>query len=120
MKTILLILSTIILFVGCTKVSDEELRAAHDAYNQGALIIDVRTKEEFSARHVQDAINIPVQVLEQYYGTLPEGKELIVYCKSGSRSQVAAAFLESKGRKVYDVATQSEWEREIPAIEKSK
>lgn len=118
MKYILVILLSVILFSGCSRVSDEELQAAHQAYNNGAVIIDVRTKEEFNVKHIKNAINIPVQALEKYYSTIPKDRELIVYCRSGSRSKVAASFLEKKGRIVYNVATQSDWEREIPLIDK--
>ncbi|MEA2072159.1 MAG: hypothetical protein U9O86_01140 [Campylobacterota bacterium] len=42
MKTLLLLLTTFILFIGCSRVSDEELRKAHIAYENGALIVDRR------------------------------------------------------------------------------
>ena len=117
MKTILTIILGIFLLSGCSTVSDEELRAAHLAHERGALIIDVRSKEEFRVKHIQNAINIPIEVFEKSYSLIPKDKELIVYCRSGSRSAIAARFLKDKGHVVYDVATQGDWEREVPAIE---
>ena len=111
---ILLILLTLGLFTGCSKVSDEDLRAAHNAYDMGAVIIDVRSKEEFKEGHIPGATNIDLSILDKSYGRIPKNKELIVYCRSGSRSKVAAQFLRQQGWTVYDVATQGEWEREIP------
>jgi phage shock protein E len=118
LKTLVAILVTLFLFSGCSTVSDEELRAAHLAHEKGALIIDVRTKEEFRVKHIENAINIPIEVFEKYYKKIPQNKELIVYCRSGSRSAMAAMLLKDKGRVVYDVATQGDWEREIPPVEK--
>jgi phage shock protein E len=111
---ILSIFSLLLLLGGCSKVSDEDLLAAHDAYNNGALIIDVRTKEEFKSGHVKHAVNLPLQNLEQYYKYIPKDKEIIVYCQTGNRSGVAAEYLRKRGRTVYDVATQEDWERELP------
>jgi len=111
---ILLVLLTLGLFTGCSKVSDEDLRAAHNAYDMGAIIIDVRSKEEFKEGHIPGATNIDLAVLDKSYGRIPKNKELIVYCRSGSRSKVAAQFLRQQGWTVYDVAAQGEWEREIP------
>ena len=112
------IFSLVLLLGGCSKVSDEELLAAHDAYNNGALIIDVRTKEEFKDGHIKQAVNIPLQNLEKYYQYIPKDKEIIVYCRSGSRSSMAAEYLKEQGRVVYDVATQGDWERKLPALAK--
>ena len=108
------VISMLALFGGCSKVSDEDLRAARVAADNGAIVIDVRTREEFNAKHVQNAVNLPIHLLERYYAQIPKDKEIIVYCRTGSRSRAAAEFLEKKGRKVYDVATQEEWERELP------
>ena len=117
-KKFYMIIPLFLLFIGCSKVSDDELRVAHDAFDKGALLIDVRTKEEFKEKHAQNAINIPVQNLEKYYKYLPKDKEIIVYCRTGSRSHMAALYLEKQGKKVYDVKTQEDWDRELPVLEK--
>lgn len=106
----------LVFFSACSKVSDDDLRAAHNAVTNGALIIDVRTPEEYKVKHVKDALNIPLQIMEQYYKNIPKDKEIVVYCRSGSRSKMAAEYLQGQGRKVYDVVSQEEWEREIPPI----
>lgn len=112
------IVLTVGLFGGCSKVSDEDLRAAHKAFEDGALIIDVRSKEEFKEKHIQGAVNIDIAVLDKLYGQIPKDRELVLYCRSGSRSRVAARFLKEKGWTVHDVATQGEWERKIPPAKK--
>jgi len=108
------VLLTLGLLGGCSKVSDEDLRAAHKAYDAGALIIDVRSKEEFKMGHIAGSVNIDIAVLDKSYGQIPKGRELIVYCRSGSRSKVAAHFLKQQGWIVHDVATRGEWERKVP------
>jgi len=101
------------LFSGCSKVSDEELRAAHAAADKGAMIIDVRSKKEYDSGHIKGAVNIPIDYLDKMYGRIPKDKELIVYCRSGSRSMVAAHLLKEQGWRVHDVATQGDWERKL-------
>lgn len=61
----------------------------------GALLLDVRTKEEFKAGHVPGAINIPLDTLEN--AKLDKKAPLFVYCLSGARSGQACAYLKSQG-----------------------
>ena len=110
----LLILPLLLMLSACSKVSDEDLRAAHTAYEKGAIIIDVRTREEYREKHINKSVNIPLHLLEKYLEHLPLDKEFITYCRTGNRSKMAAEFLREKGFTVYDVATQEEWERKLP------
>lgn len=115
-KIFYMIIPLFLLLFGCSKISDDELRVAHNAFDKGALLIDVRTKEEYLEKHATQAVNIPVQLIERYYKYIPKDKEIIVYCRTGSRSHMAATYLKKQGRKVYDVKTQEDWERELPAL----
>ena len=103
---------------GCSKVSDEDLRAAHIAANKGAMIIDVRSKKEFNTGHIDGSVNIPIDILDKMYTRLPRDKEMIVYCRSGSRSMVAAHLLREQGWIVHDVATQDDWNRKLSPLKK--
>lgn len=72
----------------------------------GALIIDVRTAEEFNEGHLENAFNIDWtgNDFEQQTASLDKGKPIFVYCLSGARSAQAAEFLRSKGFKtVYNM-----------------
>ncbi len=64
------------------------------------LIIDVREPEEYARGHVDGAINIPPSELmsgaEKLKNT-PKDTELILYCVSGSRSNVAGHILQGQG-----------------------
>jgi rhodanese-related sulfurtransferase len=64
------------------------------------LIIDVREPEEFARGHIEGAINIPPSQLisgAQELTNIPKNTELILYCVSGSRSNVAIQMLTGKG-----------------------
>ncbi len=112
LKKLLLVVA--LLFVtGCSRVSDETLKKAHEAVNNGAMIVDVRTKEEYVGGHVNEAINIPIKILKAKSKTLDKNRTIVVYCASGSRSAHAAKFLRESGFNVFNVATQSDWQREL-------
>ncbi len=51
-------------------------------------ILDVRTPEEYAQCHLKGAINIPVEILPEKIGSLPEGPILIV-CRRGIRAHKA-------------------------------
>ena len=67
---------------------------------QGAIILDVRSKAEFSGRHIKNSINIPVEQLNNNLSKLKDkDKCIICCCASGMRSGSAKRILESKGYK---------------------
>jgi len=106
-------LTTILTSAFSKKVDDAILVAAHQAVKKGAVIIDVRTKIEYQKQHIPNALNISIQELSKSVTRVPKNKVLVLYCRSGSRSSVATQILSQKGWKVYDVATQSEYNRKI-------
>lgn len=64
------------------------------------LIIDVRETFEFAQKHVEGAINIPPANLmagAPELRNVPKDTEIIVYCRTGSRSSVAIHILRSLG-----------------------
>lgn len=63
----------------------------------GALIIDVRTKEEFQGGHIKGSKNIPLQTLTGQLAGIPKDKAIIICCASGMRSASAKSVLKSKG-----------------------
>ena len=62
-------------------------------------IIDVREPYEFQSGHVQGAINIPPDKLMAGEGlsAIPKDAAIIVYCRTGSRSNVAKNILQGMG-----------------------
>jgi rhodanese-related sulfurtransferase len=65
---------------------------------QGALIVDVRSKGEFSSGHIKGSINISVDTLSNNLGKLKDkNKTIITCCASGMRSASAKSILKSNG-----------------------
>lgn len=79
-----------------------------DFIDRGAVIIDVRTYEEFASGHIKGAKNIPLQIIS---GKLAEiiklNKPVIVCCRSGMRSGQAESILKAQG---VEVINGGDWE----------
>jgi phage shock protein E len=70
---------------------------------QGAIILDVRSKNEYAGGHIKGSINIPVDILPNNLHRLSDkAKPIITCCASGMRSGVAKNILKSKGYTVYN------------------
>jgi phage shock protein E len=89
--------------------------ARSPAYQDDALIIDVRTTSEFASGHVEGALNLPLDKLGQNYATVipDKARQIVVYCQAGSGSDVASMFLKLRryanvinGKSAGDVARQ--------------
>jgi rhodanese-related sulfurtransferase len=65
----------------------------------GALLVDVREKEEVAqlAYDVPNIINIPLSVFEEHYTEIPKDKPVVMVCKAGGRSLRAAGFMVYHG-----------------------
>ena len=71
-----------------------------------AVLLDVRTPEEFAAGHVPGALNIDVSspTFDDEIAALPADDTYVVYCRSGNRSAQAAATMVDAGfEDVYNV-----------------
>jgi len=63
----------------------------------GAVLLDVRTFGEFSGGRLKEAQHVPLEQLEQFAQAHDKNKELMLYCRSGARSQMATNYLISLG-----------------------
>jgi rhodanese-related sulfurtransferase len=63
------------------------------------FVLDVRSPEEFAAGHVPGAVNIPHDQVASRLAEIPKNKEVVLYCRSGRRSALAAETLEANGYK---------------------
>lgn len=61
------------------------------------VILDVRTVSEYNDAHIEGAINIPVQELEERVNELSKNDELLIYCRTGNKSSQAVSILKSYG-----------------------
>ena len=65
---------------------------------KGAVLLDVRTEEEFAQGHVQNAVNIPLQEISKVTERIADkSTPLFTYCLSGARSSQAAAIIKRMG-----------------------
>ena len=88
------------------EVSPDEVQKAI-MENNGTIVLDVRTVEEYGRGHLKSSINLPVdQLMEKVEKLLPDKSNTIyVYCLSGSRSEVATEAMSQMGyTKVFNMA----------------
>lgn len=82
--------------------------------NDGAILIDVRTQEEYDDEHIDGAILMPVNDIDEDTASnniTSKNSFVIVYCGSGKRSSEAASKLRNLGyTEVYDLGAISNWE----------
>ncbi len=110
-RSIFFALSLVLIFVmtlfGCKsqnknaaylQISAKEAKALMES-ESGYVIIDARTEDEFSKGHIEGAILIPeYEVANRAEGIIPDKDTLIlVYCRSGRRSKIAAEALVALG-----------------------
>lgn len=62
---------------------------------ENAVLLDVRSIEEYQEGHLEGSLNIPINRLPTI--SLPKENPIFVYCLSGARSKRAAAFLNKIG-----------------------
>ena len=84
---------------------------ARELVGDGAKLVDVRTPEEYAAKHLPSAVNLPVQQLGDRMKELePKDQPIVLYCRSGHRSGIAFDQLKKAGfSKVYDLGPISAW-----------
>ena len=72
--------------------------AIEEFKNKGAIILDVRTPEEFKEGHIFGSKNIALQVLNNNIETIKKwNKPVIACCRSGMRSAQATSILKQNG-----------------------
>ncbi len=68
-----------------------------DLLSNGAIILDVRTKEEFDRGNIKGSINMPLNNLMNTISNLDKNKPIITCCASGMRSSTAKSLLKNSG-----------------------
>ncbi|MGB8451788.1 MAG: rhodanese-like domain-containing protein [Anaerocolumna sp.] len=100
---------------GYTKITAKEAKEMMDQ-DSTITILDVRTEEEYNTGHIEGAILIPdTEISDKAEETLTDkSAAILVYCRSGRRSALAAADLVELGySKVYDFGGITDWEYDI-------
>lgn len=130
MKLIVLMLILAMTLIACgTSVPDqaEEPRGAYQTLtaaeakamldgDEDIILLDVRTPEEFAEGYIPGAIQIAdTELKDQAPLQLPDkDAKILVYCRSGRRSQASAALLAEMGyTQIYDMGGIIDWPYEI-------
>ena len=80
--------------------------------NPDAIILDVRTRQEFSTGRIPGAVLLPDYQIQEYAQSIIPYKDslVLVYCRSGARSRTATSILVSMGfTNVYDFGGIASW-----------
>src|SRR5437588_2489724 len=78
-----------------SRIDEVDPAAVREQVGNGAVIVDVREPEEWSAGHIPGALHVPKSYLEsRIEGAVPDhSKHVVLYCASGNRSAWAARTL---------------------------
>ncbi len=121
MKKLLIIIFCIFLLSGCGEAKNTDssdgsvnyMEAKEKIINDGAILLDVRTKEEYDEKHIDGASLLPLDIIDiDSISQIVSEKDtpIIVYCRSGNRSKQAREKLIALGySKVYDLGAMSNW-----------
>ena len=103
-KCIFLIIATLILMFlfSCKDASKLEIKS-------DTFLVDVRTPEEFSEGSVDDAVNIPLNELSTRLHEFNDKNNIIVFCRSGARSNKAMKILHRQG--ILNVVNGGSWKK---------
>lgn len=86
-------------------MAPEHFQAAYQA-DTTAVLIDVRTEEEYAEGHLAQARNIDFlqsDAFDSHIALLPKEHTYYIYCRSGMRSKAAADKMKALGLKVVDM-----------------
>ena len=96
------------------KITSDE--AKNIMSTQKAIVVDVRSLEEYDEGHIPNAISVPLETIENEAETKLKNKDdlILVYCRSGRRSREAALRLIEKGyTNVIDFGGIQDWNGEV-------
>lgn len=86
--------------------------------NSGAVIVDVRGKNEYREEHIAGAHNIPLGFLPQHLAQIPRDHTVVMQCATGYRSQIATTLLRAYGfdNVVNLVEGRESWRAVMPTV----
>jgi hydroxyacylglutathione hydrolase len=71
--------------------------ALADNIDKDVIIVDVRKENEYQAEHVNAAVNVPLDTINDSMAQLPKNKTAYVHCTSGYRSMIFISILRARG-----------------------
>ncbi len=106
--TYFIALALLLTFILIRRAGQIPMKKAREFVKQGAMILDVRTATEYTAGHLSQAINVPLDEVETLVPrrVKDKNKVLLLHCQSGMRSKTAKAKLEKQGyTQVYNLGS---------------
>ena len=97
MKKIVSFLVICLLLCSCSNATFKTIMTneAISLMEDGAVIVDVRTPDEYNREHIPNAINIPLDSIDSF--DMAKDVQIIVYCQTGIRSKEAIDNLIDRG-----------------------
>lgn len=84
---------------------------------EGAVIVDVRTRGEYQAGHIEGSKNIPLDNIKQEVEGLKKlNKPVITVCRSGNRSAMAKSTLSAARIEVYNGGAWTSLKKQIQSL----
>lgn len=80
-----------------TPVTADQVHERQQQKDASLYVLDVRAPEEYAAGHVPGAVNIPHDQIASRLAEVPKDKDVVLYCRSGRRSALAAEVLAGSG-----------------------
>ena len=80
-----------------TPMTQEQLLEHQAKHADHLFVLDVRTPAEYAEGHVPGAVNVPHDQLASRLAEVPRDKDVVLYCRSGRRTALAADVLASHG-----------------------
>ena len=62
-----------------------------------SIVVDARKPGEYEAEHVENAVNIPLDTVNENFQSVPKGDNFFLHCAGGYRSVIMASILKSRG-----------------------
>lgn len=62
-----------------------------------SIVVDARKPGEYEAEHVENALNIPLDTINENFQSVPKGDNFFLHCTGGYRSVIMASILKSRG-----------------------
>ena len=118
MKKLFILLVGIFFIVGCSNNSENNglisyMDAKELIINEGAILVDVRTADEYNERHIGGAVLLTLDSINEDTALNiinDKSTPIILYCKSGKRSSQAVIKFESLVyTEVYDLGSINNW-----------
>ncbi|WGY45757.1 rhodanese-like domain-containing protein [Vibrio sp. ABG19] len=78
-------------------LASERAEQAWRMIDNGALVIDVRTTQEYADGHLPEARNIPLSDVGTGFHDIDKQQPIVVYCRSGGRAAMAMEALQKQG-----------------------